>query len=278
MTMETTGGAPAAYRVGDAIGFGWKRSWRNFWWLLLVAVILSVISGVANTVFNWQGTPQYDLNNPADIGNQMLSGASDLSGGRIVLLLIGLVVQVFVATFFGLGVVRIGLAVATGDRVRVGHLFSFVGYGRYLAATIIVGIIVSVAAGILIGGGVAIAFARNQIAWAAIGLLLGVVLSFVVSLFFCLFAYAILGENAPNLSSLSRSWELVKPRFWAILGLQILIALIVIGIFVVAIILGVLAICIGLLITIPIAITLTYGIPTFAYAYTYRVLSGQPVS
>ena len=66
--------------------------------------------------------------------------------------------------------------------------------------------------------------------------------------------------------------------FWLTFGLQILIALIVIGIFVAAIILGVLAICIGLLITLPIAITLTYGIPTFAYAYTYRVLSGQPVS
>lgn len=279
MTMQATGGSPAAFQVGSAIGFGWKRSWRNFWWLLLASVIISAITGVAQLVFTWQGAPQYDFANPGqmDMG-QMLTGSEALAGGQVVLALIGAVVQFLVATFFALGVVRIGLAVTTGDRVRIGHLFSFNGYGRYLASSIIVGIIIGVVAMIPIVAGIAISIAANQIVWAILGLLIGVLLAFVVGVFFCLFAYAILGENSPNVSALSRSWALIKPQFWSILGLQILLALIVFGIFVAAIIVGVLLLCVGLIVTIPIAMTLSLGIPTLAYAFTYRTLSGQSVA
>ena len=278
MTIETSGGAPAAFQVGHAIGYGWRRSWRNFWWLLLASVILSAISGVVNAIFTWQGSPDYDLANPQqmDMG-QMLTGSDALSAASLALLFVGVIVQFVVSTFFALGVVRIGLAVTTGDRVRIGHLFSFVGYGRYLASAIIVGVIVGVAAMVPIVAGFAIAMAANQIAWAAVGLLIGFLLAFVVGVFFCLFAYAILGEDSPNISSLSRSWQLVKPRFWSIVGLQVLLALIVFGIFLAAIVVGVLLLCIGLIVTLPIAITLSLGIPTLSYAYTYRVLSGQPV-
>ena len=279
MTIQESANAPVAYRVGDAIGFGWKRSWRNFWWLLLVSVILTGISIVLNAVFTWQGAPQYDLTNPGqmDMG-QMLTGSDGMSGFEVVLAFVGFIIQFIVTSFFALGVVRIGLAVSMGDRVRISHLFSFNGYGRYLASSILVGLLVGAVAGILIVIGAGITIATNQIAWVALFVLVAIFGAFIVSLFFCLFAYAILGENAPNISGLGRSWALVKPRFWAILGMQILLGLIVIGVFVAAIILGVLALCFGLIVTIPIAITLTLGIPTFAYAYAYRTLSGQPVA
>jgi len=279
MTIENPMPAATSYRVGAAITFGWKRSWKNFWWLLLVAIIMSAITGVLNTLFTWQGTPQYDFSNPSsmDMG-QMITGGDGYAGVEALLAFIGGIVQFLVTTFLTLGVVRIALAVTTGDRVHVGKLFSFKGYGRYLGSSILVFILIAVVAAIPVITGVAIAIAANQIIWAIVGLLVAILLAFVVSLFFCLFGYAILGEDAKGVSALGRSWALVKPHFWAILGLQVLLALIVIGIFVVAIVGGLLALCIGLLATIPMAITLTLGIPALAYAYTYRVLSGQSVS
>lgn len=279
MTVESPAPQPVAYEPGAAITFGWKRSWKNFWWLLLVGIIMSAITGVLNGLFTWHGTPQYDFSNPSsmDMG-QMMTGGQSYSALEGTLALAGGVIQFLVTTWLTLGVVRIALGVTTGDRVHIGKLFSFQGYGRYLGSSILVGILIGIVVAIPLITGIAITIAANQIAWVIIGVLVAIVLAFVVSLFFCLFGYVILGEDAKGVSALGRSWRLVKPHFWAILGLQILLALIVIGIFVVAIIGGIFTLCIGLIATIPIALTLTLGIPALAYAYTYRVLSGQPVS
>ena len=282
MTVESSGANLASFRVGQAIGFAWKRSWKNFWWLLLAGLVISGITIVAQLIFTWRGAPSYDFSdfsNPAqmDVG-QMLTGDEALAGLEVLLAIVGAVVQYLVATFFALGVVRISLAVSMGDRVRIGQLFSFVGYGRYLAGAIIVGLIIGVAAMVPIVAGVVISIAANQIVWAIVGLVIGILLAFIFLVFFCLFAYAILGENAPNLTSLSRSWELVKPHFWAFVGLQILLALIVIGVYVAAVILGLLTLCFGLILTLPAAMGLTLGIPAFTYAYAYRTLSGQAVA
>ena len=284
MAMETpaASSAPAPYTVGAAITFGWKKSWKNFWWLLLVAIIMSAINGVVNAIFTWHGTPNYDfsqLSNPStmDMG-QVVAGQGGMSGAEAGLVAVGGIVQFLVSIFFALGIVRIALAVTTGDRVHIGKLFGFHGYGRYLGSSIIVGIVITIGIAIPTVIGLVITIAANQVAWVIIGLLLGIILGFVVALFFCLYGYAILGEEAKGLSGLSRSWDLVKPHFGQILGLQVLLALITIGIVVVAIVGGILLICIGLLATIPIALTLILGIPALAYAYTYRVLSGQPVA
>jgi len=279
MSVENAAPQPVAFEPGAAITFGWKRSWKNFWWLLLVGIIMSAITGVINGVFTWQGTPQYDFSNPSsmDMG-EMMTGGQTYSGVEGLLALVGFVVQFLVSTWLTLGVVRIALGVTTGDRVHIGKLFSFQGYGRYLGSSILVSILIGIVVAIPLIAGVAITIAANQIIWAILGVLIAIILAFVVSLFFCLFGYAILGEDAKGVSGLGRSWRLVKPHFWAILGLQILLALIVIGIVIVAIVGGIFTLCIGLLATIPIALTLILGIPALAYAYTYRVLSGQPVS
>ena len=274
-------------RVGAAIAFGWKRSWKNFWWLLLAAIIISVISSAINGLFSLTAGKAevgpfqdsillFALSDPSTYG-QLVKPVVEMSVVPLALAIIGLIVQYLVTSFFTFGVIRTALAVTAGDRIHIGKLFSFHGFGRYIASSIIVGLLITAAVVIPFGGGLAISISSKNVVWALFGLVIAIVLAIVLSLFFCLFGYAILGEEAKGVSSLGRSWALVKPHFWAILGLQILLIVIVIGIVVAAIVGGFFALCIGLLATIPIAITLTLGIPALAYAYIYRVLSGQPV-
>ena len=275
-------------RVGAAIIFGWKRSWRNFWWLLLSAIIISAIVSVVNGVFSLT-VGKSELNGPIQKSLDLLAFPDPSTYGQLftsllkesatplALAIIGGIVQFIVTSFFTFGVVRVALAVTTGDRVHIGKLFSFQGFARYLASSILVGLLISVSVLILFGGGLAITISSKNLVWVLIGLPLAVVAAIVLSLFFCLFGYAILGEDAKGVSSLSRSLHLVKPHFWAIFGLQVALSLVVIVVFAVAIVAGLITCGIGLFATIPIAVTLTLGIPALAYAYIYRVLSGQPV-
>jgi len=74
---------------------------------------------------------------------------------------------------------------------------------------------------------------------AAIGIWIGLILIIIPGIFlatiWCLIVPAIVVENTPAMSSFGRSWQLVKGRFWNVLGTLILVVLIV---FVVEIIVG----------------------------------------
>ena len=261
---------PSAFRVGDAIAFGWKRTWRNFWWLLLLSLLFTVVNGAIGLITGAGDTPAYDANAP--IEDQVAQATSLAFDG------VGTIVQVLVSVFLSLGVIRIALAVTAGDRVRIGLLWSFRGFGRYLLGSLVVGLLVLLAIGVLAGGGLALAIATDAVIFGVIGVVLAIVAAILATLGFSLYGYAIIDNDARGLSSLGESWRLVKPRFGALFGLHVLIALVVIGTFIAAVVLGVLMLLVGLIVTLPAAGVIAFGMGSLSMGYAYRTLSGQPVA
>lgn len=260
------------FSIGGAIGFGWKRTWKNFWWLLLVSIIFTAINGAIGLITAGSDLASMDMTSEASIQEQLQST------GSVAFDLVGSIVQYLVSLFLTLGVIRIALAVTSGDRVRIGRLWSFQGFGRYLLGGIVVGIIVGASFGIPLLIGISISVGTDQVAWAVVLGVIGAVIAIVLSLGFSLFGYVVIDKNAKGLSSLGDSWRLVKPHFGGFLGLHILFVLIILATVVVAILVGVLLLVIGLLVTLPIAGVLIFGIPAFALAYAYRTLAGEPIA
>ena len=274
--MSVAESAPTAtqpFSVGGSISFGWRMTWKNFWRLLLVVIVFGVINAVLSAISGAGTTTSIDFSNPDTLTADQLWAT-----GNLALSFIGSVVQWLASVFLGLGVIRIALAVTRGEKVELGKVFSFAGYGRYLITSIIVGIIVVV--GLLIGivPGIAIAASTDSIVWAGVGAAVGIVLAIALSLAFTFFGYLILDRDARGLSSLGASWKLVKPHFGALLGRYILIGIISIGLLIAAIVLGTLMLVVGLLITLPVAGVVIFGMSALSVAYAYRTIAGEPVA
>ncbi len=253
------------FQVGAAVGYGWRKTWRNFWWLLLVSIIVSVIVGIASSISGFADPSSLDQGLAPESANETL-------------LFVGAIVSFLVATFMQLGVIRVAIGVTNGDRARVGRLFSFDGFGRFLLGAIIIGILVTIGFGIPILIGALLSGATGGWFFLVLFGLVGLVLAIILTLGLSLFGFVIVDQNVPGLGSLRASWALVRPRFWGLFGLHILVSLIVIGVFIAAVILGIITLFVGLLVTIPIATVLAFGIPILSVAYAYRTLSGQGVA
>jgi len=253
------------FSVGNAIAFGWRMTWRNFWRILLVGIVFTAI-GFITSLITGVGSALPELAEG--------EGATEIAVGAS---LIGSVVQFLVSLFLALGMIRIAIDVTKGHDVHVGRLFAFNGYGRYLLSGILVSIIVGIGFAIPFLPFFAIAAATENGFWLIPGGILGVLLAIVLSLGLSLYGYFIIDRNAPKISGLGESWAVVRPHFWPFLGLHVLLALINIGLLVAAFIVGLLLIVVGLLVTIPLAMVLVFGITALALAYAYRTLSGQEV-
>ena len=271
--IEPVQAASPSFSVGGAIGFGWRKTWKNFWRLLLVVIVFGVITAIVAAIGGVGVDPTFDASNP-----DTFTADQVFDTGNTVLVLIGSVLQVLVSAFLGLGIFRIALGVTNGEKVSVGKLFSFAGYGRYLLGSIIVSILIWVGFAIALVPGIAIAAATDSLVWAGVGLAIGIVIAIILSLGFSLFGFAILADDARGLSSLARSWKLVKPHFGGVLGLHILLAIIFVGLFIAALVLGVLMLVIGLLITLPIFGVVSFGMASLSFGYAYKTLAGQPVA
>lgn len=253
------------FTVGGAIGFGWRFTWRNFWRILLVGIVFTAI-GLVTSLIAGSGSVV-----------EVLSGGDTTTEFNVGTSLLGSLIQFLVSLFLALGMIRIAIDVTRGQDVHVGRLFSFDGYGRYLLSGILVAIIIVVGFAIPFLPFLAIAAATDNGFWLIPGAILGVLLAIVISLGVSLFGYFIIDRNAPKVSGLRESWQVVRPHFWPYLGLHVLLALINIGLFVAAIVAGLLLIVIGLIVTIPLAMVLVFGISALALAFAYRTMSGEEV-
>ena len=267
-----------SFSVGGAIGFGWRKTWTNFWRLLLVVIVFGIINAVPSAIGGAGSASSIDVSN-VDLSNpDTITVDQILQTGNAGLSFAGSVVQWLASLFLALGVIRIALAVTQGEKVELGRVFSFAGYGRYIINSVFVGIIVVV--GILVGfvPGLLIAYSTDAIVWAVVGSVVGILLAITLTLAFTFFGYLILDRDARGLSSLGASWKLVMPHFGGLLGLYILIVIIDFGLIIAAILLGTLMLVVGLLVTLPVAGVVVFGISALSVAYAYKVISGDPVA
>ena len=270
--------ASQSFSVGGAIGFGWRKTWTNFWRLLLVVVVFGIINSVLSVIGGAGSISSVDFSN-LDLSNPDTITIDQIwKTDNVGLSMARSIVQWLASLFLALGVIRIALSVTQGERVELGKVFSFAGYGRYIINSIVVGMIIVV--GILVGlvPGLLIAYSTNAIVWAAVGSVVGILLAITLTLAFTFFGYLILDRDARGLSSLGASWKLVMPHFGGLLGLYILIVIINFGLIIAAILLGTLMLVVGLLITLPVAGVVVFGISALSVAYAYKVISGDPVA
>lgn len=146
----------------------------------------------------------------------------------------------FVSMLISLGWIRVSLEVTRGVKPEVGDLFKFEGYGPYILASLLF----------------------------ALGFYVGLILCIVPGIIFAVafgfygFVIAERGEGMGVIDSLKESADLTRGHRWQLFGLGIVLLLInVVG----AILCG-----IGLIFTL--------GITIIAWAYVYRILSGEAVS
>jgi hypothetical protein len=261
---------PTKFSVGHAIGYGWRKTWKNFWRFLLLGLIFLVISAISNAITGF-GSFDMEMNNTETFDTAVF-------GQNTALSIIGTVLQYLVSAFLALGLIRVALAVTAGDDVQIARVFSFDGYGRYLLNAIIVSFVAVVAFAIIFVPTLLISLAADTPVFAIIGAVIGVVLLIIAVLGLSFFGYLIVDKEAPGITSLRGSWEIIRPHFGSLLGLYILLTLINVGLMIAAIVVGILLIFVGLLITIPIALVISFGLTSLAIAYAYRLMSGQEVA
>ena len=200
--------------IGDAISYGWRGFWKNVGSLIVATIVLlvvHVIFGVISTLFD----------------NFILQYAFSILGYVVTLLIV-------------LGLLRMALAITSGQPPNVSELTNTNAWGTYIAASIIFAIA------------------------SGIGFLLCIIPGIIVYVFWGFYGFVIAdrGEGVGVGEAFSRSVEITAGNRWQLFGLGILLILIN---FVGALLCGV-----GLL--------FTYGITAVTGAYAYRQLSGQPVA
>ena len=89
--IEPVQAASPSFSVGGAIGFGWRKTWKNFWRLLLVVIVFTVITTIVGSIGGVGVDPTFDMSNPDTFTADQVFNA-----GNEVLFLVGAVLQVLV--------------------------------------------------------------------------------------------------------------------------------------------------------------------------------------
>jgi len=149
------------------------------------------------------------------------------------------IISLLVGIIFAMGLIRAAIAVTEGRMPEVRMLGQTEGFGMYLAASVLV----------LLG--------------VLAGFILLIVPGIILAIMWQFFGYVIVEDPTKGpVEAMRRSAEITRGRRWQLFGLGLLLILINLA--------GVLACGVG--------VVFTYGITAIALAYTYKVLSGQPVA
>jgi hypothetical protein len=149
------------------------------------------------------------------------------------------IISFLVGIILAMGLIRAALAVCEGRKPEVAMLTQTDGFFNYLIASILFGI------------------------GFVIGIVLLIVPGIIFAVVFFYFGYAIVQQpELGAVDAMKRSADITRGYRWPLFGLALLLVLINI--------VGFLACGIGAL--------FTYGITAVAVAYSYKVLSGQPVA
>ncbi|HYN74929.1 MAG TPA: hypothetical protein VEV13_01900 [Candidatus Limnocylindria bacterium] len=240
-----TAGPPAgaaAFNVGDAFGWGWKKFTENVGPIVLALLVYVAI--IFAVVVVWTLLVRGILVSSPSITVNPQTGAISTDGGSglfVGLLANALSIFVFVAlsAFLTAALVRGALILADGDKkLEVGDMFKFDNFATVFVAALIVG------------------------ALTFVGFFFCFVGAFVVWFFTSFYMFFLIDKGLGAWDSVKASFDFVKDNLGQV-ALLVLLAAIVYSI-------GAALCFVGLIVAAPVAfLALTYG---------YRKLQGEPVA
>jgi len=136
------------------------------------------------------------------------------------------------------GIIRGALDITEGRKFDIAHAFGQLDYGKVILTSLLVGVL------------------------TMIGLVLFILPGILVAFFTTFALYFVVDNGTTPMESVKASFALVKDHFGDVVVLFLAS--------IAAVIVGVLACLVGLLVAIPVV--------TIAWAYAYKTLQGQPVS
>ncbi|HEY4522336.1 MAG TPA: DUF975 family protein [Candidatus Paceibacterota bacterium] len=196
------------FTVGGSIRFGWETFKKRPWFFVGVTVITSLVSGLMN----------------------MVTQSTNDSG---LLVAVGMLVSIAVGTLVGMGLTAVLLkAHDSVDSVTFSDLWHPEPFWSYLAASILIGIVV------------------------VIGIILLIIPGIILALMLMFTTYVIIDRKRGPIEAMKESRRITHGKKWVLLGLVLAAA----GINII----GALLLLIGLLVTIPVTM--------LAMVHAYRQL------
>jgi hypothetical protein len=253
-------GAALPWNAVDAYTFAWEalRKHPAAILLYLVAIVISgVIGGIAAGI-------QAALD---------ATGDSDLIVVGWIVYGAGILLGIPLGVWMSLGQARVSLLLARGTRPSFSVLFDGRHYLAALGATLLLMLVHVAAFAVILGPGFGL-LAADADAAAAVVLVLGALayaaVAIVLSARWLLWTCALADGAGGSFDSLRRSWDLTRGIFWHV----VLFGILTFAISIAAGVIGVLACCVGILVTVPAA----QGLMQIAIAHAYLKRSGvEPV-
>lgn len=204
------------FSIKSALGFGWETFKRRPWFFVgatLVIFLLYIAAGALT------GTIDYAL-----------TGDTENHSG------VGSILDWLIGTLISMGVVAFYLkAHDNPEQVTLSALWHPHPYWSYLAATVLVGLVI------------------------VLGLLLLIVPGIIFGLMFMFTSFIVIDRALGPIDAMKESKRITSGYRWRLLGFILLLALINLA--------GVIALVVGLLVTVPVT--------SIAFANAYRVLSDR---
>lgn len=232
-------GAPPAYTVSDAFNYGWKKFQENIGPWILGILILFVGLAIIQFLYNLIFSGLFTAS--AETRIDPVTGQVILvNSGGMWLTLIGAVVLAIPMAILGM-IVQAQIVRAglgtTEGKIELGKFFETRLLGPVIVASIIAGLL------------------------TLVGVIACYVGAIIVAFFVQFFAYFVLDQDA-------KPWESIKSSF-SFVNQHIANIIVLFLASLVAVVIGALLCGVGLLVAYPVV--------AIAHAYTYKVLTGQPV-
>jgi uncharacterized membrane protein len=204
------------FSIKSALGFGWETFKRRPWFFVgatLVIFLLYIVAGALTATIDYA-----------------LTGDTENHSG------VGSILDWLIGTLISMGAVAFYLkAHDNPEQVTLSALWHPHPYWSYLAATVLVGLVI------------------------VLGLLLLIVPGIIFGLMFMFTSFIVIDRALGPIDAMKESKRITSGYRWRLLGFILLLALINLA--------GVIALVVGLLVTVPVT--------SIAFANAYRVLSDR---
>lgn len=230
---------PQPFSIGAAFSYAWAKFKDNLGPIVVAALLLFVVTIVAQIIGTVitaaAGGGSFSFTSDS-IGNMRFGGDAS-AAGQVTYMLTNVIIAVVGYVVYA-GIIRGTLDITEGRKFDIAHAFGQLDFGKVIMTSLLVAVL------------------------TIIGFVLFFIPGILVAFFTTFALYFVVDKGTAPMESVKASFALVKDH----LGDVFLLFLASIA----ALIVGVLACLVGLLVAIPVV--------AIAWAYAYKTLQGQPAS